>query len=165
MKIYKTQEEYDNEKCSLQEDILSVIIENDKVNYGVIIPHFIINGTEKYIFCDGIIPNYNFIGQRPWHTYISEISIIDIIDITSIGANAFNNCYSLTSITIPNSVTSIGNNAFKGCISLSGVNYYGTSEPTIKSNAFGDVSKNLVVNVPKDYEGDTFGGFTVNKVL
>ena len=35
-------------------------------------------------------------------------------DLTSIGNYAFQNCSSLTSITIPNSVTSIGSNAFYG---------------------------------------------------
>lgn len=164
MRIYKTQEEYDNEKCSLQEDILSVIIENEKVNYGVIIPHVIINGTEKYIFCDGIIPNY-MIPQRPWYNYVSEITKIDIICITFIGNNAFNGCSSLTSIDIPNSVTSIGINAFRGCSSLNTLNYYGTSAPNIGNNAFNDCTNLQSINVPKDYKGDTFGSFTVNKVF
>ena len=41
--------------------------------------------------------------------------------VTSIGNQAFNNCYSLSSVVIPNGVTSIDNSAFNGCYSLSSV--------------------------------------------
>ena len=41
--------------------------------------------------------------------------------VTGIGARAFEDCRSLTSLTIPNSVTSIGDDAFYGCTSLASV--------------------------------------------
>ena len=41
--------------------------------------------------------------------------------VTNIGNNAFRNCTSLTSVTIPASVTNIGNFAFSGCTSLTSV--------------------------------------------
>lgn len=41
--------------------------------------------------------------------------------VTSIGDYVFENCSSLTSITIPDSITSIGDNAFHGCSSLTSI--------------------------------------------
>ena len=41
--------------------------------------------------------------------------------VTSIGNDAFEYCYGLTSVTIPNSVTSIGGDAFTWCIGLTSI--------------------------------------------
>ncbi|MBP3290305.1 MAG: leucine-rich repeat domain-containing protein, partial [Alistipes sp.] len=42
-------------------------------------------------------------------------------DVAKIGNNAFYNCSSLTSVTIPNSVTVIGDSAFRECSSLTNI--------------------------------------------
>lgn len=41
--------------------------------------------------------------------------------VTSIGYEAFPNCYNLTSVTIPDSITSIGERAFFGCYGLTNI--------------------------------------------
>ena len=53
---------------------------------------------------------------------MSKLTSITIRNsVTSIGDNAFDDCYSLASITIPNSVTEIGDEAFSGCIGLTSI--------------------------------------------
>ena len=65
-----------------------------------------------YIFGVAIVSN----------TYDNDKGIIVFNDdVTSIKMYAFNNCSSLTSVTIPNSVTSIEGGAFYGCSSLTSV--------------------------------------------
>ena len=77
---------------------------------------------------DGICYNLNSEGKTAEVTsvekkYSGEVVIPSSITVegkeytvTSIGYQAFYECYSLTSVTIPNSVTSIGVFAFRGCI-------------------------------------------------
>jgi len=51
----------------------------------------------------------------------SSLKTVIITGGSSIPSDAFNGCYYLTSITIPNTVTSIGFRAFYGCRNLTGI--------------------------------------------
>ena len=92
--------------------------------------------------------------------------------VTSISDSAFDDCYSLSSITIPNGVTSIGNYAFSDCHNLSSITIsdgvtsigstvfskcYGvahlyflpTTPPSVSnSNAFSGIPTDCVIHVP-----------------
>ena len=68
-------------------------------------------------------------------------------DVTSIGEGAFYDCRSLSSVVIPNSVTSIGSSAFNGCYSLSSV-VIPNSVTSIGSSAFYDCYSLSSVVIP-----------------
>lgn len=61
------------------------------------------------------------IGAHAFEDCSSLTSIIIPEGVETIGAYAFTNCTSLTSITIPSTVTSIGDQAFAGCENLSSI--------------------------------------------
>ena len=61
------------------------------------------------------------IGAYAFYDYSSLTSIEIPEGVTSIGEGAFYDCSSMTSITIPGSVTSIGEGAFQGCSSLTSI--------------------------------------------
>jgi len=67
--------------------------------------------------------------------------------ITTIGAGAFYWCRSLTSITIPNSVTSIGAYAFDGCSNLTSITIP-NSITSIEYNSFAYCSNLTSVTIP-----------------
>ena len=60
--------------------------------------------------------------NTPWYNYKSYIKECNIKNgITTIGAYAFYECYSLTNVTIPKSITTIGIQAFYNCTGLKNV--------------------------------------------
>jgi hypothetical protein len=67
--------------------------------------------------------------------------------VKSIGEGAFDECYGLTSITIPNSVTSIGDGAFVGCSSLTSVTIP-NNVTEIKKEAFSSCYSLTSVTIP-----------------
>ena len=76
---------------------------------------------------DIIIPAYynekpvTGIGAQAFDRCVGLTSITIPDSVTSIGDRAFSDCTGLTSITIPNGVTSIGQGAFRGCTGLTSI--------------------------------------------
>ena len=78
--------------------------------------------------------------------------------VTSISNNAFYNCTSLTSITIPSSVTSIGAGAFNGCTSLTSITIP-NSVTSIGHGAFYGCTSLTSITIPDSVESIDSGAF------
>ena len=85
------------------------------------------NPKTKITFTDGTSQEYDWSGKITYRTmkdaglaennaWIKQPQTVEIgTNVTSIGNYTFEDCSSLTSVTIPDSVTSIGDYAFNGC--------------------------------------------------
>ena len=115
-----------------------------------------------YAYINGIY--YDFSGNNAtvtyrnrnsnYNSYSGTVVIPEIVtyngntySVTSIGYAAFDDCSSLTSITIPNSVTNIGDNAFYRCSGLTSVTI-GNSVTSIGSYAFYRCSGLTSITIP-----------------
>ena len=96
------------------------------------------------------------IGDSAFNNSFSLMSITIPNSVTSIGAYAFSYGYSLTSITIPDSVISIGDSAFEYCPSLTSITIP-DSVTSIGSWAFCGCSSLTSITIPDSvtYIGDS----------
>ena len=71
-------------------------------------------------------------------------------NVTEIGASAFYNCTNLINISFPNTLKTIGSQAF-GRSGLTSITSNATTPPTLQSNTFYNVSRNIPVYVNCNY--------------
>ena len=102
--------QFANIKCIPEKEKTQSYIYYTSSDGNIVEPNAYLSATD--VFGANIISN----------TYENGQGIITFdAPITSIGTDAFANCHTLTSITLPNSVTSIGDGAFVLCDSLSSI--------------------------------------------
>lgn len=104
------------------------------------------------------------IGNDAFAECISLTSITLPSGVTSIGNYAFYHCSSLSSITLPNGVTSIGDNAFQGCSSLASINIP-NGVTSIGNSAFAECSSLTDIILPDKLESLGMLSFRVCKSL
>jgi hypothetical protein len=77
--------------------------------------------------------------------------------LTSIGANAFSHCSSLTTITLPANITTINEACFYACSKLTTVTFKEGSQLTsISLRAFGECTQlTNVIGLPKNVDIDS----------
>ncbi|MBP3495996.1 MAG: leucine-rich repeat protein, partial [Clostridia bacterium] len=83
----------------------------------------LVKAKDKSIISCAIHENTRFIHSDAFYNCTSLTSITIPNSVTSIGICAFYKCTSLTSVTIPNGVKSIGNRAFYNCTSINRINF------------------------------------------
>ncbi|MBQ9782468.1 MAG: leucine-rich repeat domain-containing protein [Clostridia bacterium] len=122
--------------CDKAKNSLTYAINEDNQSYSVI-------GIGTCTDSDIIIPStYN---NKP---------------VTKIGDEAFRNCSTFTSITIPNSITKIGDYAFEDCVNLKSVTI-GDSVISIGNGAFCNCNSLTSIVIPNSVESigyDVFDG-------
>ena len=134
------------ERC---DTLISIVVENGNITYdsrdncNAIIEtatNTLIVGCKNTIIPESVTS----IGSEAFYNCFSLTSITIPNSVTSIGSEAFYNCSSLTSITIPNSVTSIGEYAFYNCYGLTSVTIP-ESVTSIGDYAFGSSNLTSIV--------------------
>ena len=108
-----------------------------------------VSGVMSVIGTNGNRTGTHFSGAGSYARNLTRIEEIRFSTKISIENNAFNNCYALQSVTIPEGVTSIGSSAFYSCYAIVAYHFKCNTPPTLSNtNAFSNISTDTVFYVP-----------------
>ena len=150
--------------------MLAVEVEIDGINYDLVAEAkqaTVVSKSDKYsgeivipesVEHEGSAYSVTSIGKRAFQNCYGLTSVTIPNSVTSIGYATFCNCLSLTSVTIPNSVTSIGDEAFEKCSALTSVTI-GNSVESIGRFAFRYCSGLTSVTIPNSVTSIGDGAF------
>ena len=110
----------------------------------------------------GDMANYNDKFNPPWDPYKDKITNVVINEgVTSVGAYAFRNYPSITSIKLSSSVTIINNLAVRGCEKLEEVIFSENSQlQIIGGSAFGGCTGLTSIEIPKSVTEIRYAAFS-----
>ena len=95
----------------------------------------------------GAMADYADASSVPWNGSVGAIRKVMIEDVTNIGANAFNSCANLTSVTISNRLDTISERTFEKCTGLNSVTIP-NSVKTVNYGAFFSCTGLTTIYIP-----------------
>ncbi len=98
------------------------------LEHGVILPKVQEVGSSAFAYCGGVTSAYiggGTIGNNAFNNCHSMTSL-SLGDVTSIGSTAFAQCTSLTRVELPDTLTTLGSAAFASCTGLTSITVPGS---------------------------------------
>lgn len=133
---------------------------NNNVNVGATATN-----SKYFTFFGNAITGLSPEGQSAEITDLVIPTHIDGNHISRIADNAFKNCTTFTSVTIPSNITTIGANAFDGCTNLATVRYYEGLE-RIDASAFANCGKLMLFAPAYSYvDMDAVNGIASDRII
>lgn len=101
-------------------------------------------------------------GGAPWYAYLSEITVLVMEEgVTTVGENAFSDCYMLEEVTVPSTMTAVKDSAFAYCTWMETLYFRGRDQDW-KRITVGENNDAFLALVPECLYADVNGDGAVN---